>query len=178
MARFECRHVGRHPDRSIGASGLGAQAPRLPGCATSRNRFCKMMAIRHLRKIKRNPAQTEKLPLGTAFRVGMARFELATSWSQTRRDNRATLHPGSQFALAVACGEGGIRTRGTVLPVRQFSKLLISATHPPHQPALFVIRGCKNTIRMPIAQIKNDNSAKKIPGAYGRGHNSFIAGCS
>ena len=25
--------------------------------------------------------------------VGMARFELATSWSQTRRDNRATLHP-------------------------------------------------------------------------------------
>ena len=27
------------------------------------------------------------------FRVGMARFELATSWSQTRRDNRATLHP-------------------------------------------------------------------------------------
>ena len=23
----------------------------------------------------------------------MARFELATSWSQTRRDNRATLHP-------------------------------------------------------------------------------------
>lgn len=25
--------------------------------------------------------------------VGMARFELATSWSQTRRDNRATLRP-------------------------------------------------------------------------------------
>ena len=31
------------------------------------------------------------------------------------------------------CGEGGIRTRGTELPVRQFSKLLISATHPPHR---------------------------------------------
>ena len=31
------------------------------------------------------------------------------------------------------CGEGGIRTLGTVLPVRQFSKLLISASHPPHQ---------------------------------------------
>ena len=30
-------------------------------------------------------------------------------------------------------GEGGIRTRGTELPVRQFSKLLISATHPPHR---------------------------------------------
>ncbi len=25
--------------------------------------------------------------------VGVARFELATSWSQTRRDDRATLHP-------------------------------------------------------------------------------------
>ena len=25
--------------------------------------------------------------------VGAARFELTTSWSQTRRDNRATLHP-------------------------------------------------------------------------------------
>ena len=31
------------------------------------------------------------------------------------------------------CGGGGIRTRGTELPVRQFSKLLISATHPPHR---------------------------------------------
>jgi hypothetical protein len=36
------------------------------------------------------------------------------------------------------CGEGGIRTRGTELPVRQFSKLLISATHPPHQGFLFI----------------------------------------
>lgn len=32
----------------------------------------------------------------------------------------------------VACGEGGIRTRGTRLSVRQFSKLLDSATLPPH----------------------------------------------
>ena len=29
------------------------------------------------------------------------------------------------------CGEGGIRTPGTSYPVRQFSKLLVSATHPP-----------------------------------------------
>ena len=28
-----------------------------------------------------------------AFFVGVAGFEPATSWSQTRRDNRATLHP-------------------------------------------------------------------------------------
>ena len=37
--------------------------------------------------------------------------------------------PGTIFN----CGGGGIRTRGTELPVRQFSKLLISATHPPHR---------------------------------------------
>ena len=34
--------------------------------------------------------------------------------------------------LTKTSGEGGIRTLGTVLPVRQFSKLLISASHPPH----------------------------------------------
>ena len=31
------------------------------------------------------------LPL--SYYVGAARFELATSWSQTRRDDRATLRP-------------------------------------------------------------------------------------
>ena len=68
-------------------------------------------------------------PLHEWLCVGAARFELATSWSQTRRDNRATLRP--EYVLN--CGGGGIRTRGTELPVRQFSKLLISATHPPHR---------------------------------------------
>ena len=42
--------------------------------------------------------------------VGAARFELATSWSQTRRDNRATLRPaklgcknkGSYFHYKIA----------------------------------------------------------------------------
>ena len=59
--------------------------------------------------------------------VGMARFELATSWSQTRRDNRATLHPERIKTLyevigithtnhfkKICCGESGIRTHGTV----------------------------------------------------------------
>ena len=32
-----------------------------------------------------------------------------------------------------ACGEGGIRTPGKGYPLRQFSKLLVSATHPPLQ---------------------------------------------
>ena len=61
----------------------------------------------------------------------MARFELATSWSQTRRDNRATLHPELKSSpvdysffgtdkntqhtyFKKTCGEGGIRTHGTV----------------------------------------------------------------
>ena len=34
------------------------------------------------------------------------------------------------FALYLG-GEDGIRTRGTGYPVRQFSKLVVSATHPP-----------------------------------------------
>ena len=33
------------------------------------------------------------MPLHQDFFVGVAGFEPATSWSQTRRDNRATLHP-------------------------------------------------------------------------------------
>ena len=51
------------------------------------------------------------------YLVGMARFELATSWSQTRRDNRATLHPELKYLGLIrtfCCGEGGIRTHGTV----------------------------------------------------------------
>ena len=35
------------------------------------------------------------------------------------------------------CGEGGIRTHGTVLPVRRFSKPFLSATQAPLLPALF-----------------------------------------
>ena len=34
----------------------------------------------------------QKLPRGSLF-VGVAGFEPATSWSQTRRDDRTTLHP-------------------------------------------------------------------------------------
>src|SRR5690554_3041548 len=39
-----------------------------------------------------------KVNLSTLSRqVGVAGFEPATSWSQTRRDNRATLHPEFSF---------------------------------------------------------------------------------
>ena len=43
-----------------------------------------------------------------------------------------------QVILIITCGEGGIRTPGTSYPVRQFSKLLVSATHPP------LLKACKN----------------------------------
>ncbi len=43
--------------------------------------------------------------------VGVAGFEPATSSSQTRRDDRATLHP----EFAKFCGETGTRTLGTLL---------------------------------------------------------------
>lgn len=36
---------------------------------------------------KKSPESDSEL-----FKVEVARFELATSWSQTRRDNQATLH--------------------------------------------------------------------------------------
>ena len=52
--------------------------------------------------------------------VGMAGFEPATSWSQTRRDDRATLHPECFF---FRCGETGTRTLATVSR-RQISNLL------------------------------------------------------
>jgi hypothetical protein len=31
----------------------------------------------------------------------VARFELATSWSQTRRDDRATLHPEITLSISI-----------------------------------------------------------------------------
>jgi site-specific DNA recombinase len=40
-----------------------------------------------------NKNRTNRNKSNLSCEVGMARFELATSWSQTRRDNRATLHP-------------------------------------------------------------------------------------
>ena len=78
--------------------------------------------------LKTNASESSK----ALFFVGAARFELATSWSQTRRDDRATLrpeksdsfclvkptmltHPTFAMALVGAGGEGGIRTLGTSL---------------------------------------------------------------
>jgi hypothetical protein len=66
--------------------------------------------------------------------VGVAGFEPATSCSQSRRDNRATLHPESTFL----CGETGTRTLATVTR-RQISNLLRyhSGTSPIKTKLLF-----------------------------------------
>ena len=88
--------------------------------------------------------------------VGAAGFEPATSWSQTRRDDRTTLRPErfifniyfsterDQYLFSFYSGETfssthvnfavGARFELAVqLPVRQFSKLLVSASHPSHR---------------------------------------------
>ena len=72
------------------------------------------------------------------LKVGVAGFEPATSASQTRRDNRATLHP--DFGYLLICGETGIRTPGTLLgyddlanrsfrPLRHLSNSTIRTSH-------------------------------------------------
>ena len=61
------------------------------------------------------PAELRNLVL---FFVGVAGFEPAASCSQSRRDNRATLHPENKKS-----GETGTRTLATVTR-RQISNLL------------------------------------------------------
>ncbi len=97
--------------------------------------------------------------------VGVARFELATSWSQTMRDDRTTLHPVSycsltllltltssfivltpspttdnfdsvlSFSFSASEQQSAVREGfepSVQFPVRQFSKLFLSATQAPH----------------------------------------------
>ena len=104
----------------------------------------------------------KKKPLHIKWRgwliiVGMAGFEPATSWSQTRRDTGLRCIPKNSRRVRLSsfdvdiltigndvkifkncCGESGIRTHGTVLPVRRFSKPFLSATQAPLLPALFI----------------------------------------
>ncbi len=63
-----------------------------------------------------------KLNHPPSLMVGAAGFEPATPWSQTRCANRTALRP--ENSIFKACGESGIRTRGTDVSVRQFSKLV------------------------------------------------------
>ena len=71
-----------------------------------------------------------KLNSLTLFVVGVAGFEPATLCSQSRCASRAALYPD-----AVRAGfEPAVQ-----LPVRQFSKLLVLATHPPHLKLFYLI---------------------------------------
>ncbi len=79
--------------------------------------------------------------------VGVAGFEPATSASQTRRDNRATLHPETGYLIIFEeyCGENGTRTHAT-LTRRQISNLLRyhSGTSPIFLLRTFaLLSGCK-----------------------------------
>ena len=73
------------------------------------------------------------------FIVGVAGFEPAASCSQSRRDNRATLHPENKKS-----GETGTRTLATVTR-RQISNLLRyhSGTSPIIVVRTYLFCGCK-----------------------------------
>ena len=61
--------------------------------------------------------------LACLLAVGVAGFEPATPCSQSRCANRTALYPD-------VAEKGGFEPP-VQFPVRQFSKLLVSATHPP-----------------------------------------------
>ncbi len=80
--------------------------------------------------------------------VGVAGFEPATSWSQTRRDNRATLHPESKKS-----GETGTRTLATVTR-RQISNLLrYHSGTSPFCKELILFCGCKCIVTIWFLQL-------------------------
>ncbi len=84
-------------------------------------------------KVKLYFPLNEKTELLRPVFVGVAGFEPAASCSQSRRDNRATLHPVNSLivlftvfkygVLTHICGETGTRTLATVTR-RQISNLL------------------------------------------------------
>ena len=79
------------------------------------------------------------------FTVGAKGFEPSTPCSQSRCASRTAPYPEKKDDSASSSfsrGEGGIRTPGIPCGIRQFSKLLVSATHPPLQR---VNCGCKNS---------------------------------
>ncbi len=84
--------------------------------------------------------------------VGVAGFEPATSASQTRRDNRATLHPENGYLKF--CGETGIRTLATVTR-RQISNLLHyhSGTSPKKYVYELIFASANVTLEMHLHNI-------------------------
>ena len=65
--------------------------------------------------------------------VGVAGFEPATSASQTRRDDRATLHPELVLLRTFSLRRGGDSNPRSAFDGRRFSKPLLSASQAPLQ---------------------------------------------
>jgi hypothetical protein len=68
-----------------------------------------------------NEATVTELNTGTVDRVNQI-------------TNQKRLQKRTSAIFARLNGEGGIRTRGKVLPLRRFSKAVLSTTQPPLQP--------------------------------------------
>gem|GEM_PF-4994456 len=93
----------------------------------------------------------------------MPRFELGVSCSQSRRDNRTTLHPvglplKKRLFFEAFCGEGGIRTPGTLIeydslancwfqPLTHLSVVNVESTRSGvrNDVSLLIEIGCKST---------------------------------
>ena len=92
--------------------------------------------------------KTKKGVTDSFFRstVGAKGFEPSTPCSQSRCASRTAPYPEKKDDATIVFflrGEGGIRTPGTHCWIRQFSKLLVSATHPP---LLGCELRCKNSL--------------------------------
>ncbi len=97
--------------------------------------------------------------------VGVAGFEPATSCSQSRRDNRATLHPESvnfNFKITNFLKKSNFaESKGfeplVQFPIRMFSKHVLSATQATLQYSMNVhlLSGCKCNLTLSILQLKS-----------------------
>lgn len=84
--------------------------------------------LRHPLPLPRGPLR--QITAACASHTWLFSFLLRTSKLDSVKTKTAT---GHRPAAVISCGERGIRTPGTRNYVRQFSKLLVSATHPSHQ---------------------------------------------
>lgn len=80
----------------------------------------------------RHPLPLPRGPLRQITAACASHTWLFTAHEQARSVKTKTA-TGHRPAAVISCGERGIRTPGTRNYVRQFSKLLVSATHPSHQ---------------------------------------------
>ena len=91
--------------------------------------FCEPDRIRtYDRLLRREVLYPAELRARNSNFVGVAGFEPATSASQTRRDNRATLHPETIIKKKRRDGDSN---PGYPVRVRLFSKQVLSATQAP-----------------------------------------------